>query len=122
MMYNAQNLHRFIGRSIHLLDPLLALPFKTYLFSFRIQVQDRVMRFDRLAGELLVSTFKDDLPEAENAARLKNAEREHRVNPEVLGSNTSEPPNSCHSGSKVANFLTTEKSRKCQFLMFVVVL
>ena len=58
MMYNAQNLHRFIGRSIHLLDPLLALPFKTYLFSFRIQFQDRVMRFDRLAGELLAKWFK----------------------------------------------------------------
>ena len=104
MMYNAQSLHRLIGRSIYLLDPLLALTFRTYLFSFRIQVQDRVMRFDRLAGELLVTTFKDDLPEAENAARLKNAEREHRVNPEVLGSNTSVPPNSCHSGSKVAIF------------------
>ena len=104
MMYNAQSLYRFIGRLFHLLDPLLALPFKTYLFSFRIQVQDRVMRFDRLAGELLVTTFKDDLPAVQNAARLKNAEREHRVNPEVLGSNTSVPPNSCYSGSKVAIF------------------
>ena len=68
------------------------------------------MRFVWLTGKVLVATFSNYLPAVQKAARLDYSEREHRLNSEMLGSNTSEDPNACQSEPNVHKFLSNKMS------------